>query len=103
MPAMEFGYFDRPVKFTGSKFDPHTIQPSRCALFLLATALLLVSTATIFAQPTARQPSQADSESANQQIAVVESLRTDASLADVCFVDANTGWAVGDRGVIWHT
>ncbi len=27
----------------------------------------------------------------------------DAWLADVCFVDAQCGWAVGDRGVIWHT
>ena len=27
----------------------------------------------------------------------------DAELADVCFVDAQRGWAVGDRGVIWHT
>ncbi|MHB9046868.1 MAG: YCF48-related protein [Pirellulales bacterium] len=27
----------------------------------------------------------------------------DAQLADVCFVDAQKGWAVGDRGVIWYT
>jgi photosystem II stability/assembly factor-like uncharacterized protein len=27
----------------------------------------------------------------------------DAELADVRFVDAQRGWAVGDRGVIWHT
>jgi len=27
----------------------------------------------------------------------------DADLASVCFVDALQGWAVGDRGVIWHT
>lgn len=27
----------------------------------------------------------------------------DAQLADVAFVDAARGWAVGDRGVIWHT
>ncbi len=27
----------------------------------------------------------------------------DARLNDVCFVDAEHGWAVGDRGVIWHT
>jgi photosystem II stability/assembly factor-like uncharacterized protein len=26
-----------------------------------------------------------------------------ASLTDVTFVDAEFGWAVGDRGVIWHT
>ncbi|HEY5313399.1 MAG TPA: YCF48-related protein, partial [Pirellulales bacterium] len=27
----------------------------------------------------------------------------DASLRDVAMVDPQTGWAVGDRGVIWHT
>ena len=27
----------------------------------------------------------------------------DAQLNDLAFVDAQTGWAVGDRGVIWHT
>ena len=30
-------------------------------------------------------------------------LRNDASLADVFFHDRMNGWAVGDRGVIWHT
>jgi photosystem II stability/assembly factor-like uncharacterized protein len=27
----------------------------------------------------------------------------DAELTSIVFVDADTGWAVGDRGVIWHT
>ena len=27
----------------------------------------------------------------------------DARLNDVCFVDARKGWAVGDRGAVWHT
>ena len=27
----------------------------------------------------------------------------DARLNDLCFVDAKQGWAVGDRGVIWHS
>ena len=27
----------------------------------------------------------------------------DAELTSVCFVDADNGWTVGDRGVIWHT
>ena len=27
----------------------------------------------------------------------------DARLNDLCFVDVQHGWAVGDRGVIWHT
>ena len=30
-------------------------------------------------------------------------MRNDARLSDVCFVDAQHGWAVGDRGTIWHT
>jgi len=32
-----------------------------------------------------------------------EAMRSDARLHDVCFVDASHGWAVGDRGTIWHT
>lgn len=30
-------------------------------------------------------------------------MQSDARLNDVCFVDAEHGWAVGDRGTIWHT
>ena len=30
-------------------------------------------------------------------------MRADARLADVCFVTPQRGWAVGDRGAIWHT
>ncbi|HEV7222918.1 MAG TPA: YCF48-related protein [Pirellulales bacterium] len=33
----------------------------------------------------------------------LRSMQEDAELTDVCFVDAQRGWAVGDRGVIWHT
>lgn len=32
-----------------------------------------------------------------------QSMLSDARLADVCFVDLHHGWAVGDRGAIWHT
>ena len=32
-----------------------------------------------------------------------DAMRSDARLADVCFVDPEHGWAVGDRGTIWHT
>ncbi|MDI9444765.1 MAG: YCF48-related protein [Planctomycetota bacterium] len=34
---------------------------------------------------------------------VATPLRQDARLHDVCFVDPHWGWAVGDRGTIWHT
>ncbi len=33
----------------------------------------------------------------------LELLRQDAELADVFFVNPRVGWAVGDRGAIWHT
>ena len=35
--------------------------------------------------------------------AAADAAANDARLNDVCFVDAQHGWAVGDRGVIWHT
>jgi len=38
-----------------------------------------------------------------QAAAVPESLRDDASLHAVTFADVDRGWAVGDRGVIWHS
>ncbi|MBI3837904.1 MAG: hypothetical protein HY288_08225 [Planctomycetia bacterium] len=34
---------------------------------------------------------------------ISEAMRGDAQLVDACFIDAACGWAVGDRGVIWHT
>lgn len=33
----------------------------------------------------------------------IQSLREDATLNDICLLDAQNGWAVGDSGVIWHT
>ena len=36
-------------------------------------------------------------------VTIGQTMQNDASLADVAFIDATTGWAVGDRGVIWHT
>lgn len=34
---------------------------------------------------------------------VASSMLTDAQLNDVFFIDPDRGWAVGDRGAIWHT
>ena len=45
----------------------------------------------------------ADGSQSTNGDAIEAALRNDAALADVFFVDAATGWAVGDRGVIWHT
>lgn len=40
---------------------------------------------------------------AGDEPAVPKAMLADAQLSDVCFVNAQHGWAVGDRGVIWHT
>ncbi len=40
---------------------------------------------------------------AQQTREATEAMQSDAQLADIAFVDARRGWAVGDRGVIWHT
>ena len=42
-------------------------------------------------------------EAAAGQPPSATAMQNDAMLADVAFVDAVQGWAVGDRGVIWHT
>lgn len=51
--------------------------------------LLLLNQFPALASPGAETPSRA--------------MRDDASLSAVCFVDAQHGWAVGDRGAIWQT
>jgi photosystem II stability/assembly factor-like uncharacterized protein len=40
---------------------------------------------------------------ANQPPAYLREMQEDAELTDVSFVDAQHGWAVGDRGIIWAT
>lgn len=38
-----------------------------------------------------------------QVVPCSEEFLRDAELCDVCFIDPDRGWAVGDRGAIWHT
>jgi photosystem II stability/assembly factor-like uncharacterized protein len=38
-----------------------------------------------------------------QEMPAPDPMLSDAQLTDVVFVDRAQGWAVGDRGVIWHT
>lgn len=63
------------------------------ARLLAAFALCLLWTESIAAQ------SPGDSEAPTY----ARSMQEDAELTDVTFVDPQRGWAVGDRGVIWHT
>lgn len=53
----------------------------------LSTVVCLLLAAPSFAQPEPSPPQW----------------QNDAELTAVTFVDADRGWAVGDRGVIWHT
>jgi photosystem II stability/assembly factor-like uncharacterized protein len=48
-------------------------------------------------------PEFANETIVDRRQAIIENLRHDAALADVFFLDRASGWAVGDRGVIWHT
>ena len=43
------------------------------------------------------------SSSRAQSLPCCEEFLRDAELCDVCFIDPDRGWAVGDRGAIWHT
>ncbi len=48
-------------------------------------------------------PTAAAADTNEPAASVQEAMLDDAALADVVFVDRRTGWAVGDRGVVWHT
>src|SRR3569623_1138426 len=64
----------------------------------LLLALLAVSFSGSWASSIrAQQPASPDA------LTYFRSMQEDAELTDVMFVDAQRGWAVGDRGVIWHT
>ena len=56
-------------------------------LLFAALALLLAATDSARSQPLASPPQ----------------MLSDAELTSICFVNADLGWAVGDRGAIWHT
>src|SRR5262249_46943473 len=53
--------------------------------------------------PTNASTAVASVDSTGPAIAVVRAMRNDAALNDICFTSSTGGWAVGDRGVIWHT
>src|SRR5688572_11128826 len=66
--------------------NPKSQIPNRMAVWVGAVLVALFSSLAR-AQP---EPSPAE-------------MREDAELTAVTFVNADRGWAVGDRGVIWHT
>jgi photosystem II stability/assembly factor-like uncharacterized protein len=70
-----------------------TATPARLAI-VVCTSMLV--SGEVLAQAV---PSVANEPAASVQEAMLD----DATLVDVSFVDRQTGWAVGDRGVVWHT
>ena len=77
---------------------------SMCALLiqtLHATASDLANAQS--AQPSAGSTTTQPFESASPALAITRAMRNDAALSDLCFINVQQGWAVGDRGVIWHT
>jgi photosystem II stability/assembly factor-like uncharacterized protein len=67
---------------------------------LFLTSSLLATGISLDTFSSERAAAQRASEA---PAAVMASFRHDAALADVCFINRSLGWAVGDRGVIWHT
>lgn len=66
--------------------------------FLLLPAAL---TEFIGAVPAAAEPS--NNHAASNGTALTDIMRQDAELRDAFFAGPQLGWAVGDRGSIWHT
>jgi photosystem II stability/assembly factor-like uncharacterized protein len=70
----------------------------RCGIIAGSTQLTSFTTAQ-----TNDGPMPIESAAASVAESLEASLRNDAALADVFFAGIAKGWAVGDRGVIWHT
>ncbi|REJ69293.1 MAG: hypothetical protein DWQ31_05330 [Planctomycetota bacterium] len=82
----------RPVSMPAQEKNLPRLPP-RASTYLAALAVLLLGLCLPTVLPaTPPRPSYLD-----------RAMRHEASLRDVFFVDAEHGWAVGDRGAIWHT
>ncbi|MBN1589162.1 MAG: hypothetical protein JW888_06585 [Pirellulales bacterium] len=71
-------------------FTRHSINLSAVMGLMLLNAIVAVGQTVSVVQPTFDPMLTAE-------------VRADARLHDVCFVSPLLGWAVGDRGAIWHT
>jgi hypothetical protein len=79
------------------------------ALRICSTVLLLL---VPFSRAISAEPKQmvadtatasAPSRAIGQPTPITRGFRNDATLHGITFISPTTGWAVGDRGVIWHT
>ena len=74
-------------------------RPLQVGILVLLAALAVG--VPVAGAPPGLLPTEAGSPASNPMAS--DLMRADARLADVSFVDPLNGWAVGDRGAIWHT
>jgi len=67
-----------------------------------AAPILIALLLSVFSLDTATGQTVSPTEPSFDPMRAAE-MRADARLHDVCFVSPSLGWAVGDRGTIWHT
>jgi photosystem II stability/assembly factor-like uncharacterized protein len=70
----------------------HRLRPAQLFAFVFALARISVADNPTIQSPSPTRPS-----------AITSAFRNDATLNSLSFINKSTGWAVGDRGVIWHT
>ncbi len=98
LPAADFaGNTNAARPFTSSPPGDGT-QPDLNRFQQVETAAPLAASAN--PEPT-QLPAQMTGRAGSLEVSAI--LHEDARLNDVCFADAEFGWAVGDRGTIWHT
>lgn len=89
--------------------DSNAVMVSRPNVWLTIVALFFVLWARLGFVPGLAADREGSKEprsptpSATFEPMTSDTMRSDAALADVWFVDRQQGWAVGDRGAIWHT
>ena len=66
-------------------------------------AALLMAQLSADALPTGSESAPATFSGPSADPMAATAMRNDARLTDVSFVDPRHGWAVGDRGTLWHT
>ncbi len=81
---------------------PLRLALASCLAFAFAVVLFAQGEKSTAAPSTAAQATPT-TPSIAPLTATVRAMRNDAALADICIVNEVLGWAVGDRGVIWHT
>jgi len=74
----------------------------RCRVCWITAILAMICWVCVPGRATSGGEIESDGRAAVQS-AWLATARGDARLWDVFFVDPQYGWAVGDRGVVWHT